>query len=50
MIDNQERFEQTLARFDAANAQDPHQDEDQPKELLYGQRMSNMADLQCHWG
>ena len=42
MIDNQERFEHTLARFDAANAQDPHQDEGQPKELLYGQRMSNM--------
>ncbi|NDP48142.1 MAG: DUF4202 domain-containing protein [Sulfuriferula multivorans] len=42
MIDNQERFEHTLAQFDAANAQDPHQDEGQPKELLYGQRMSNM--------
>ncbi|MHB1054162.1 MAG: DUF4202 domain-containing protein [Thiobacillus sp.] len=42
MIDNQERFEHTLARFDAANAQDPNQDEGQPKELLYGQRMSDM--------
>ncbi len=42
MIDNQERFEQTLARFDAANAQDPNLDEDQPKELLYGLRMSDM--------
>lgn len=42
MIDNQERFEQTLARFDAANAEDPNQDEGQPKELLYGKRMSDM--------
>lgn len=42
MIDNQERFEHTLAQFDAANAQDPNQDEGQPKELLYGQRMSDM--------
>ncbi|MDP1863147.1 MAG: DUF4202 domain-containing protein [Thiobacillus sp.] len=42
MIDNRERFEQTLARFDAANAQDPNLDKGQPKELLYGQRMSDM--------
>ncbi len=42
MIGNQERFHQTLARFDAANAKDPNLDEGQPKELLYGQRMSNM--------
>jgi hypothetical protein len=42
MIDNLERFNQTLARFDAANAEDPNQDEGQPKELLYGQRMSDM--------
>ncbi|MBT9590104.1 MAG: DUF4202 domain-containing protein [Thiobacillus sp.] len=42
MTDNQERFEHTLARFDAANAQDPNLDEGQPKELLYGQRMSDM--------
>jgi hypothetical protein len=42
MIENQERFDQTLARFDAANAKDPNQDEGQPKELLYGQRMSEM--------
>ncbi|MDP2265254.1 MAG: DUF4202 family protein, partial [Thiobacillus sp.] len=42
MTDNQERFEHTLARFDAANAQDPNQDEGRPKELLYGQRMSDM--------
>ncbi|MGV8990553.1 MAG: DUF4202 domain-containing protein [Thiobacillus sp.] len=42
MIDNPERFEHALARFDAANAQDPNLDEGQPKELLYGQRMSDM--------
>lgn len=42
MIENQERFHQTLALFDAANAEDPNQDEGQPKELLYGKRMSEM--------
>ncbi|WKN33907.1 DUF4202 domain-containing protein [Porifericola rhodea] len=39
------RFEQTIAAFDKANAEDPHQEEVDgrkvPKELLYGQRMSN---------
>jgi hypothetical protein len=42
MIENQARFNQTLALFDAANAEDPNQDEGQPKELLYGRRMSDM--------
>ena len=42
MIQDPERFERTLALFDAANAEDPNQDAGQPKELLYGQRMSEM--------
>jgi hypothetical protein len=42
MIENQERFSRALALFDAANADDPNQDEGQPKELLYGRRMSDM--------
>jgi len=42
MIENQERFNRTMTLFDAANAEDPNQDEGQPKELLYGQRMSDM--------
>jgi len=47
MIENQERFSrdrfnQTIALFDAANAQDPNLDEGQPKELLYARRMSDM--------
>ena len=42
MIENQERFSRTLALFDAANAEDPNLDEGQPKELLYGRRMSDM--------
>ncbi|MDP2030462.1 MAG: DUF4202 domain-containing protein [Thiobacillus sp.] len=42
MILDQERFNQAIALFDAANAEDPNQDEGQPKELLYGQRMSDM--------
>jgi len=42
MIQDPERFERTLALFDAANAEDPNQDAGQPKELLYGRRMSEM--------
>jgi hypothetical protein len=42
MIENPERFSRAMALFDAANAEDPNQDEGQPKELLYGQRMSDM--------
>jgi len=47
MIENQERFSrdrfnQTIALFDTANAQDPNLDEGQPKELLYARRMSDM--------
>lgn len=42
MIDNPERFAKAMALFDAANAEDPNQDEGQPKELLYSQRMTEM--------
>ncbi|MDP2834828.1 MAG: DUF4202 domain-containing protein [Pseudomonadota bacterium] len=35
-------FNQAIALFDAANAEDPNQDEGQPKELLYAQRMTEM--------
>ncbi|MEW5967698.1 MAG: DUF4202 domain-containing protein [Pseudomonadota bacterium] len=42
MIENPERFNRALALFDAANAEDPNLDEGQPKELLYGRRMSDM--------
>lgn len=46
MIDNNERFEAAIARFDAANAEDPNQEvadgKAQPKELLYASRMSEM--------
>lgn len=41
-IENKERFERAVALFDAANAEDPNQDEGQPKELLYAHRMSEM--------
>lgn len=36
------RFARAMALFDAANREDPNQDEGQPKELLYSQRMSEM--------
>jgi hypothetical protein len=42
MIENQERFNKAMALFDAANAQDPNQDQGQPTELLYAERMSEM--------
>jgi hypothetical protein len=42
MIANPERFNKTIALFDAANGQDPNLDEGQPKELLYAQRMTDM--------
>jgi hypothetical protein len=35
-------FDRAIALFDAANAEDPNQDAGQPKELLYGQRMTDM--------
>ncbi|MGA7949953.1 MAG: DUF4202 domain-containing protein [Thiobacillaceae bacterium] len=42
MIENPERFNKAIALFDAANAEDPNQDQGQPKELLYAARMSEM--------
>ncbi len=42
MIANLERFNKAIALFDAANALDPNQEEGQPKELLYAQRMTEM--------
>jgi len=44
MIDCQERFNRAIALFDAANAEDPNQDDGLPKELLYAQRMTEMID------
>jgi hypothetical protein len=41
-IQDQQRFERAIALFDAANAQDPNQDEGLPKELLYARRMTEM--------
>jgi hypothetical protein len=44
MTADQKRFDATIARFDAANAEDPNRDEGQPKELLYARRMSEMLE------
>ena len=44
MSEQQTRFERAIALFDAANAEDPNQDEGQPKELLYAIRMSEMLN------
>ncbi len=44
MISDPVRFEKAIARFDAANAEDPnreaHEGSEHPKELLYGRRMT----------
>lgn len=42
MSDQQERFQRAIALFDAANSEDPNQDQGQPKELLYARRMTEM--------
>lgn len=42
MNEQQMEVERAMALFDAANAEDPNQDEGQPKELLYARRMSHM--------
>jgi len=42
MITNPQRFTATLARFDAANAQDPNREDGRPRELLYAERMTAM--------
>ena len=47
-LTDQARFRDALARFDHANAEDPHQelvgDELQPKELTYARRMTEWLD------
>ena len=40
--EHQARFDKAIALFDAANAEDPNQEEGQPKELLYAKRMTEM--------
>jgi len=48
MTTDPSRFDRTIARFDAANAEDPHQENfegaNYPKELLYAQRMTAWLD------
>lgn len=46
MISDKARFDQAIAKFDAANAEDPNKEvfegKEYPKELLYAQRMTGM--------
>src|SRR3990170_4406209 len=48
MITDMQRFQRAIERFDAANAEDPNRKVadglDQPKELLYAQRLSAMLE------
>lgn len=39
-----DRYRRAIELFDAANAEDPNQDEGQPKELLYARRMTEMLE------
>jgi hypothetical protein len=45
-LSDAERFARALARFDAANAEDPHREREggreSPKELLYAERLTAM--------
>lgn len=47
-METSQRFEKAIERFDAYNTNDPHREEfegkEYPKELLYGQRMSERLD------
>lgn len=48
MISDKSRFDLAIAKFDAANAEDPNKEmvdsKEHPKELLYAQRMSDMLN------
>jgi Domain of unknown function (DUF4202) len=48
MIENQQRFQAAIERFDAANAEDPnlevHEGRPYPKEWLYARRMSHALE------
>ncbi|MBZ0104920.1 MAG: DUF4202 domain-containing protein [Sulfuricella denitrificans] len=48
MISDKPRFDLAIARFDAANAEDPNKEvidgKEYPKELLYAQRMTDMLN------
>ena len=39
-----DRYARAVELFDAANAEDPNQDQGQPKELLYARRMTEMLE------
>ena len=44
MIADPTRFAAALDRFDAANAEDPNREQGEPRELVYGRRMSAMLE------
>jgi len=40
-LNNPQKFEEAIRRFDEENARDPNQENGQPRELLYAQRLTN---------
>jgi hypothetical protein len=40
-LSNSQKFEEAIRRFDKENARDPNQENGQPRELLYAQRLTN---------
>ncbi len=49
MTSNPDRFDAAIARFDAANSEDPHKEpvngKERPKELVYARRMSAWLEI-----
>lgn len=43
-MNDENRFQEAIQRIDAANREDPNLEDEQPKELLYGQRMSGQME------
>ena len=43
-MNDEKRFQDAIRRIDTANREDPNLEDEQPKELLYGQRMSGQME------
>jgi hypothetical protein len=42
-----DKFAAAIARFDAENSRDPNQEDGQPRELLYAQRLTEWVNKLC---
>jgi uncharacterized protein DUF4202 len=46
-LSNLQKFEEAIRRFDEENARDPNEENGQPRELLYAQRLTNWVLRLC---